>query len=363
MSELSRYARQIVLPEVGVAGQRILRDSSALILGVGALGSAASLYLTAAGLGRLRLVDRDRVELSNLQRQVLYRQADVGRAKLAAAAAALTALNPDCAIETLPGPLSQEALVRAVSEADIALDCSDNFPTRQALNAACVAACGAALRRPARVVRSRARRRLLRLPVSRHRRGDGTLRGRRHPRSSGRQHRRDASAARAQKAAGPGRGRRPLVGVGRLAHELAQRGGGARSGLRGVRSQAVTASAEVLTLPRRLAIGLLHQAQSRAGAPLLGVVVGARRPQSFLPVDAHADLAAAIVRLRRNGQHPWAVFVYRPQLSQAPTAADFAVEPALPRLTASLATKGVLQLRAWTCEAGRVRECELHIEE
>jgi len=140
VNDLSRYARQIVLPEVGVAGQQMLRDSSALILGVGALGSAASLYLAAAGLGRLWLVDRDRVELSNLQRQVLYRQADVGRAKLEAAAATLSALNPDCAIETLTGPLTQDALLQAVRRVDIALDCSDNFAARTALNAACVSA-------------------------------------------------------------------------------------------------------------------------------------------------------------------------------------------------------------------------------
>ena len=140
MSDFSRYSRNIVLREVGVNGQQLLRDSTALIIGVGGLGSAAALYLAGAGLGRLLLSDRDRVDTSNLQRQILYRTADVGRAKLDAAADTLRALNAECAIECLPGPLEGAALAVAVRAADIVLDCSDNFPTRTALNAACVAA-------------------------------------------------------------------------------------------------------------------------------------------------------------------------------------------------------------------------------
>lgn len=140
MSDFARYSRQIVLREVGVNGQQLLRDSSALIIGLGGLGSAAALYLAGAGLGRLSLSDRDRVEPSNLQRQIVYRAGDVGRAKLDAAAASLRALNAECAIETLPGPLEGAALLDAVRGTDIVLDCSDNFPTRTALNAACVAA-------------------------------------------------------------------------------------------------------------------------------------------------------------------------------------------------------------------------------
>jgi molybdopterin/thiamine biosynthesis adenylyltransferase len=140
MSDFARYSRNIVLREVGVNGQQLLRDSSALIVGVGGLGSAAALYLAGAGLGRLSITDRDRVDTSNLQRQILYRSADVGRAKVEAAAAALRALNADCAIETLPGPLDQAGLAAAVRSADIVLDCSDNFPTRHGVNAACVAA-------------------------------------------------------------------------------------------------------------------------------------------------------------------------------------------------------------------------------
>jgi len=140
MSDFARYSRQIVLREVGVNGQQLLRDSAALVIGVGGLGSAAALYLAGAGLGRLSLSDRDRVETSNLQRQILYRSADVGRAKLEAAADALRALNPETALELLPGPLGDAALMAAVQGVDIVLDCSDNFPTRVAVNAACVAA-------------------------------------------------------------------------------------------------------------------------------------------------------------------------------------------------------------------------------
>ncbi|MDE0853495.1 MAG: molybdopterin-synthase adenylyltransferase MoeB [Nevskia sp.] len=140
MTDFARYSRQIVLREVGVNGQQLLRDSTVLLIGVGGLGAPAALYLAGAGVGRLLLSDRDRVEPSNLQRQILYRSGDVGRSKLDAAADALRALNTDCAIETLPGPLSQDALAAAVRAADIVLDCSDNFPARVALNAACAAA-------------------------------------------------------------------------------------------------------------------------------------------------------------------------------------------------------------------------------
>lgn len=139
-TSFARYARQVVLPEVGVNGQQLLRDSSALIVGVGGLGSIASLYLAGAGLGKLMLSDRDRVDLSNLQRQILYRQSDLGRAKIEAGAQQLAALNPEVEIETLPGPLDEAALRTAACRADIVLDCSDNFPTRFMLNRACVVA-------------------------------------------------------------------------------------------------------------------------------------------------------------------------------------------------------------------------------
>lgn len=140
MSAFTRYARQVVLREVGVNGQQVLRDCSALIVGLGGLGAPAALYLAGAGLGRLVLTDFDRVAVSNLHRQVLYREADIGRAKLDAARAQLVALNPDCAIELLPGPLDDAGLIRAARGVDLVLDCSDNFATRFAVNRACVTA-------------------------------------------------------------------------------------------------------------------------------------------------------------------------------------------------------------------------------
>jgi molybdopterin/thiamine biosynthesis adenylyltransferase len=136
MSDLSRYSRQIVLRELGVNGQQLLRDSTALVIGVGGLGTVAALYLAGAGLGRLILADRDRVELTNLQRQILYRQSDLGRAKTEAARDQLAALNPQVEVELRDA----DTWVNAIAEADVVLDCSDNFPTRFAVNAACVKA-------------------------------------------------------------------------------------------------------------------------------------------------------------------------------------------------------------------------------
>lgn len=136
MSDFSRYSRQVVLREVGVNGQSLLCDSTALVVGVGGLGSVAAMYLAGAGVGRLILVDRDRVELSNLQRQVLYRQNDLGRAKTAAARDQLQALNPEIDIVLCDAENWREHLPLA----DVVLDCTDNFPSRFAINHACVAA-------------------------------------------------------------------------------------------------------------------------------------------------------------------------------------------------------------------------------
>jgi molybdopterin/thiamine biosynthesis adenylyltransferase len=130
----------VVLREVGVDGQQVLRDASALIVGLGGLGTPAALYLAGAGIGRLVLCDFDRVHASNLHRQVLYRGVHVGRDKLDAAREQLEALNPDCAIECRTGPLDPEALLDAVRGVDVVLDCTDNFPSRFAINRACVAA-------------------------------------------------------------------------------------------------------------------------------------------------------------------------------------------------------------------------------
>ncbi len=139
-TDFKRYSRQVILREVGVHGQQMLRDSSVLVIGLGGLGSAASLYLAAAGVGRLLLADRDRVELTNLQRQVLYTQADLGRPKTEAARDHLAALNQDVQCDIFEGRLTSERLPQMVQAADVVLDCTDNFPTRFAINEACVRA-------------------------------------------------------------------------------------------------------------------------------------------------------------------------------------------------------------------------------
>lgn len=133
-----RYSRHLALPEFGAAGQEQLSKARVLIVGLGGLGSPAALYLAASGVGTLLLNDFDRVDLSNLQRQILYSSADIGRAKTTAAAATLAALNPDCKLELLGQRLQGVELEAAVERADIVLDGSDNFGTRFAVNAACV---------------------------------------------------------------------------------------------------------------------------------------------------------------------------------------------------------------------------------
>lgn len=137
MADLSRYARQIVLPEIGVAGQTALRDSRVLIVGLGGLGCPAARYLAGSGIGTLMLADRDRVERSNLPRQTLYNEADVGKLKVDAAIQHLSAV--DASVQCL-GLHTPEATLAAVREADVVLDCTDNFEARFALNAACVQA-------------------------------------------------------------------------------------------------------------------------------------------------------------------------------------------------------------------------------
>jgi molybdopterin-synthase adenylyltransferase len=146
-----RYSRHLALPDFGAPAQQRLGQASVLVLGLGGLGSPAALYLASAGVGRLLLNDFDRVDLSNLQRQLLYRESDAGRPKTAAAAAALSALNPACILEELDGRLDAAALAEASGRCDLVLDGSDNFGTRFAVNQASVTArkplvSGAALR-------------------------------------------------------------------------------------------------------------------------------------------------------------------------------------------------------------------------
>lgn len=138
--EVSRYARHIVLHEIGGAGQQRLRAARVLVVGAGGLGSAALLYLAAAGVGTLGVVDDDAVSLSNLQRQVLHGTPDVGTPKTESAARAIARLNPHVTVETHALRLDADAAARLVPAHDLILDGSDNFATRYLVNAACVAA-------------------------------------------------------------------------------------------------------------------------------------------------------------------------------------------------------------------------------
>jgi len=135
-----RFSRHLALPGFGVAGQEKLAEARILIVGLGGLGSPAALYLAAAGVGTLLLNDFDRVDVSNLQRQILYASADAGAAKTTAAAGTLNALNPECRLELLDRRLEERELQTVVQNIDVVLDGSDNFGTRFAVNAACVRA-------------------------------------------------------------------------------------------------------------------------------------------------------------------------------------------------------------------------------
>ena len=138
--QLLRYSRHILLDDIGVEGQEKLLAAHALVIGAGGLGSPVALYLASAGVGRITLVDDDTVDLTNLQRQIAHTEARVGQPKVASARAAIAAINPDVQVRTV-AQRADEALLRPlVAEADVVLDCTDNFATRQALNRACVAA-------------------------------------------------------------------------------------------------------------------------------------------------------------------------------------------------------------------------------
>lgn len=138
--QLLRYSRQILLPQIDIDGQQTLFDSSILIVGLGGLGAPAALYLAAAGVGRLVLADHDSVDATNLHRQIIHLTRDVGRAKVESAAETLRALNPDVQLTLIERELEGETLNRVVQDVDLVLDCTDNFATRLAVNAACFAA-------------------------------------------------------------------------------------------------------------------------------------------------------------------------------------------------------------------------------
>ncbi len=135
---LLRYSRQIMLPQIGMEGQQKLLDAHVLIIGMGGLGSPAALYLATSGVGRLTLVDFDTVDLSNLQRQIAHTTVDIGRPKVESARENLLRFNPEIEIVPVNRQLSEVELSEAVQQANLVLDCSDNFTTRFAINAACV---------------------------------------------------------------------------------------------------------------------------------------------------------------------------------------------------------------------------------
>lgn len=136
--ELLRYSRQLLLEPFGFEAQTRFKQASVLIVGLGGLGSPAALYLAAAGIGKLILVDHDQLDLTNLQRQILYRTSQVNEDKSQAAKANLSSLNPHVEIQALSKKLDAQSLDPLVATADVVLDCTDNLDIRYAINAACV---------------------------------------------------------------------------------------------------------------------------------------------------------------------------------------------------------------------------------
>jgi adenylyltransferase/sulfurtransferase len=137
--ELEQYSRQLMLPDFELAQQERLRAARVLVVGCGGLGSSLALYLAAAGVGELLLADGDSVERSNLHRQILHGEDDIGRPKAASAAALIGARYPDCRLTQITERLTGDALEQAVASASLVADGSDNYPTRYALNRACIA--------------------------------------------------------------------------------------------------------------------------------------------------------------------------------------------------------------------------------
>jgi molybdopterin-synthase adenylyltransferase len=138
--QLLRYSRHILLPELGPDAQEMFAAAHALVIGMGGLGAPAAHFLAAAGVGTLTLCDADSVDLTNLQRQLLYVTSDIGTPKVEAAAARLAAVNPEVRVQRIGQRVAAAELAPLVAAADVVLDCSDNFATRHAVNAACVKA-------------------------------------------------------------------------------------------------------------------------------------------------------------------------------------------------------------------------------
>ena len=137
--QLLRYSRQIMLPQIGIEGQQQLSRTRMLIIGMGGLGSPVAMYLAAAGVGELTLVDDDDVDLSNLQRQIIHSNHDIGHAKVDSARQSLQAINPECKVISIKQRLDLQALTVQAQRADVVIDACDNFETRFMINEACVA--------------------------------------------------------------------------------------------------------------------------------------------------------------------------------------------------------------------------------
>jgi len=137
-ADLLRYSRHLLLDDIGVTGQRRILQSRALIIGAGGLGSPVAMYLTCSGVGHLTIVDDDTVDLTNLQRQIMHSTASLGQSKVQSAQTMLAALNPAVQVQALQLRADIQMLPTLVAQADVVLDCCDNFQTRQAINAACV---------------------------------------------------------------------------------------------------------------------------------------------------------------------------------------------------------------------------------
>jgi molybdopterin/thiamine biosynthesis adenylyltransferase len=137
-AQLLRYSRHILLNEIGIEGQERIMQGRALVIGVGGLGSPAALYLATAGIGHLTLVDHDTVDLTNLQRQIAHKLSRVGQPKAESARMSIAAINPDVQVRAIARRADEALLDELVADAQVVLDCSDNFKTRHAVNAACV---------------------------------------------------------------------------------------------------------------------------------------------------------------------------------------------------------------------------------
>ncbi|MCX7102971.1 MAG: molybdopterin-synthase adenylyltransferase MoeB [Methylobacter sp.] len=137
-NQLLRYSRQIMLPQIDIEGQQKLLSANILIIGAGGLGSPAAIYLAAAGVGTITIYDDDVVDLSNLQRQITHHTSDIGSDKVISTRQTLSSLNPDVIIKAVKQRLDGEQLEWEVNQADVVLDCSDNFSTRFSINKACV---------------------------------------------------------------------------------------------------------------------------------------------------------------------------------------------------------------------------------